>query len=101
MNKSDLIELIAQKQTSLPKIDVELAINQIVTELSITLAAQSRIEIRGFGSFGLIKREARTYRNPRTGAAVDLQDRHYVHFKAGRSLKTYLETCAGKSDITG
>ena len=65
MNRTDLIELITNKQPHLHKYDVDFAVKQIVTELSESLSKGKRIEIRGFGSFNLIKREARITRNPK------------------------------------
>ncbi len=87
MNKSDLIERIAQKQKSLSPKDVELAVKMIVEHMSIALLNRSRIEIRGFGSFSLHYREPRMGRNPRTGAMVSLPGKHIPHFKPGKALR--------------
>ena len=53
MTKSELIELIAAKQSHLPAKDVELAVKQVLEIMSDALAQGQRIEIRGFGSFSL------------------------------------------------
>jgi integration host factor subunit beta len=50
MTKSELIELIAAKQSHLPAKDVELAVKQILEIMSDALAQGQRIEIRGFGA---------------------------------------------------
>ena len=72
MTKSELIELIARKQTQFSQKDVELAINQILDSMIDTLSEGDRIEIRGFGSFSLHHRKARMGRNPKTGEKVQL-----------------------------
>ena len=64
MTKSELIELIAAKQSHLPAKDVELAVKQILEIMSDALAQGQRIEIRGFGSFSLHFRPPRQGRNP-------------------------------------
>ncbi|HND78673.1 MAG TPA: HU family DNA-binding protein, partial [bacterium] len=45
------------------------------------------IEIRGFGSFRIARRPARTARNPKTGAAVDLPERRVPQFRPSKELK--------------
>ena len=87
MTKSELIELIAAKQGHLPAKDVELAVKQILEIMSDALAQGSRIEIRGFGSFGLNYRPPRTGRNPKSGEKVQVPQKHVPHFKAGKELR--------------
>lgn len=55
--------------------------------MSSSLADGKRIEIRGFGSFSLHYRPARTGRNPKTGEAVQLSGKHVPHFKPGKELR--------------
>src|SRR5690606_4642537 len=81
MTKSELVELIASKQTQLSVKDVELAVKSIIEHMSQSLADGQRIEIRGFGSFSLHHRAARTGRNPKTGDAVQLPAKFVPHFK--------------------
>ena len=87
MTKSELIEIIAAKQSQLSVKDVELAVKTLIEQMSETLASGDRIEIRGFGSFSLHYREPRLGRNPRTGDAVDLRGKHVPHFKPGKELR--------------
>ena len=53
MTKSELVEIIASKQTQLSVKDVELAVKTLIDLMSNTLSSGQRIEIRGFGSFSL------------------------------------------------
>ena len=87
MTKSELVELIASKQTQLSVKDVELAVKSIIEHMSQSLADGQRIEIRGFGSFSLHHRAARTGRNPKTGDAVQLPAKFVPHFKPGKELR--------------
>ena len=87
MTKSELIELIASRQTQLSAKDVELAVKTIIEHMSQTLSAGERIEIRGFGSFSLHYREPRKGRNPKTGDAVQLTGKYVPHFKPGKELR--------------
>jgi integration host factor subunit beta len=87
MTKSELIELIAAKQSHLPAKDVELAVKQILEIMSDALARGQRIEIRGFGSFSLHFRPPRQGRNPKTGESVALAGKYVPHFKPGKDLR--------------
>ena len=87
MTKSELIELIADKQNQLSSKDVELAVKTILEHMSQALSTGERIEIRGFGSFSLHYREPRRGRNPKTGDAVELTGKYVPHFKPGKELR--------------
>jgi len=87
MTKSELIELIASKQSQLSIKDVELAVKTIIEQMAETLAAGERIEIRGFGSFSLHYRAPRIGRNPKTGESVGLAGKYVPHFKPGKELR--------------
>lgn len=87
MTKSELIEIIAQKQKHLPSRDVELAVKHLLEIMSDALSDGERIEIRGFGSFSLHYRPPRMGRNPKTGEAVALAGKYVPHFKPGKDLR--------------
>lgn len=87
MTKSELVEIIAAKQTQLSVKDVELAVKTIIDLMSSTLASGQRIEIRGFGSFSLHYRSPRVGRNPKTGDSVTLEAKYVPHFKPGKELR--------------
>ena len=87
MTKSELIEIIAQKQKHLPSRDVELAVKYLLEIMSDALSDGERIEIRGFGSFSLHYRPPRMGRNPKTGEAVALAGKYVPHFKPGKDLR--------------
>jgi len=87
MTKSELIDCMAETQTHLAHLDVELGVKSILEQMSAALAHGDRIEIRGFGSFSLHYRAPRMGRNPKTGEAVALPGKNVPHFKPGKSLR--------------
>lgn len=87
MTKSELIEIIAARQSQLSVKDVELAVKTLIEQMSETLASGERIEIRGFGSFSLHYRAPRIGRNPKTGESVGLAGKYVPHFKPGKELR--------------
>jgi integration host factor subunit beta len=87
MTKSELIEILSRRQTQLAYRDVELAVKTILEHMANTLSDGERIEIRGFGSFGLNYRPPRTGRNPKSGEKVQVPAKYVPHFKAGKELR--------------
>ena len=87
MTKSELIERISMRQTQLSTKDVELAVKCVIDQMVNGLSSGKRIEIRGFGSFSLHYRSARTGRNPKTGEQVQLTGKYVPHFKPGKELR--------------
>lgn len=87
MTKSELMELLAQKQTQLAYKDIELAVKTMIEQMTQSLSGGNRIEIRGFGSFSLHFRPPRMGRNPKTGDPVPLNGKHVPHFKPGKELR--------------
>jgi integration host factor subunit beta len=87
MTKSELIEILAQRQAHLKGDDVDLAVKALLEMMGGALSAGERIEIRGFGSFSLHYRPPRLGRNPKTGESVALPGKHVPHFKPGKELR--------------
>lgn len=87
MTKSELIERIVSHHGQLSAKEVEMAIKNILEQMTQSLAMGERIEIRGFGSFSLHYRAPRVGRNPKTGESVPLDGRYVPHFKPGKELR--------------
>ncbi len=100
MTKSELIEIIAQKQKHLSYKDIEFAVKTMIEQMAQTLSSGERIEIRGFGSFSLHFRPPRTGRNPKTGEPVQLTGKYVPHFKPGKELRERVNS-AGSGSTTG
>jgi integration host factor subunit beta len=98
MTKSELISQLAAKQPQLDYRDVELAVKELLVQMSTALAAGERIEVRGFGSFSLRYRPPRIGRNPKTGASVAVADKHVPHFKPGKELRERVNVGSNEKD---
>ena len=94
MTKSELIAVLARKQSHLKDKDVELAVKSLLDQMSGALSGGERIEIRGFGSFSLHYRPPRIGRNPNTGDAVALAGKYVPHFKPGKDLRQRVNDAA-------
>ena len=95
ITKSDLIEILSERQSLLNYRDVELAVKLILEQMSENLSNGDRIEIRGFGSFTLHHRPARVGRNPKSGESVTLDEKYVPHFKPGKELRDRVNNAAG------
>src|SRR3954453_16717448 len=87
MTKSELIARLAQRYPQLVAKDAAYAVKMIFHALTHSLLSGHRIEIRGFGSFGLNSRPPRTGRNPKSGEKVHVPEKYVPHFKAGKELR--------------
>ncbi|MCC6549802.1 MAG: integration host factor subunit beta [Ignavibacteriaceae bacterium] len=86
MRKADLIEIVAQG-TGLTKIETEVVIEGFFKSVIAALKSGEGIEIRGFGSFKVKKKNARNARNPITGAQVQIQEHFVPVFKFSKDFK--------------
>ncbi len=87
MTKSELIAELSRDNPHLLGRDIETIVATIFDEITAALARGERIELRGFGAFTVKRRDARTGRNPRTGAAVPVEEKAVPFFKAGKELR--------------
>ena len=86
MNKTDLIEHIAQ-QAELSKLAAERAVDALVGAVKTSLRKGQAVTLVGFGTFYPGQRAARTGRNPKTGAALQIAAARVPRFRAGKALK--------------
>ncbi|MEM6826153.1 MAG: integration host factor subunit beta [Pseudomonadota bacterium] len=90
MIRSELIQKIAEENPHLYQRDVERIVNTIFEEVIDAMARGDRVELRGFGAFSVKRRDGRVGRNPRTGEAVDVGEKHVPFFKTGKLLRDRL-----------
>ena len=87
MNKAELIDAIAS-ETKLTKADTKKALDAFMKVTSGALKKGQRVALVGFGSFSVVKRNARTGRNPQTGKEIKIAAKKVVKFSPGADLKT-------------
>ena len=90
MNKTQLIDAIAA-EAGLSKVQAKKALEAFGSVTGKTLKAGEKIALVGFGSFGVTEKPARTGRNPRTGATIEIAAKKVVKFKAGAELCAAIE----------
>jgi integration host factor subunit beta len=87
LTRSDLIAELAADNPHLRVADIELIVTTIFDQITAALARGGRVELRGFGAFGVKRRNARIGRNPRTGEEVSVDAKAALFFRAGKELR--------------
>lgn len=86
MTKAELLAEIASR-AGLTKADAGKALDAFCEAIIAALCRGDDVALVGFGSFTVKTREARTGRNPATGAEIQIPASRTVGFKAGKALK--------------
>ena len=86
MNKNELIAAVAER-ANLTKKDSEAAVSAMLEVITDALCDGDKVQLVGFGSFEVKKREARVGRNPKTKEAIEIPATKVPVFKAGKLLK--------------
>jgi integration host factor subunit beta len=91
MIKSELIPAINKKYPGMKQKEIETIVDIIFDLMADELVKEGRVEIRGFGSFSVRYRKARTARNPKTGEPVDVPAKKIPFFTVGKELKARVD----------
>jgi integration host factor subunit beta len=93
MTKAELVERVAN-QIHLTKKQTEVVVNTVFSSITESLAEGKKVELRGFGSFRIRQRNARTGRNPKSGQKVEVPSKKVPFFKAGKELRQLVDNHA-------
>ena len=87
MTKSEFIIRLAEKNKNLTESETEIGVNLLLQTIMKSLASSERVEVRGFGSFGTLKRNPRNGRNPKSGEPVFVPSKTVPFFRVGKELR--------------
>jgi len=85
MTKTELVAVIAGA-AGITKAAATKALEAYVGAVTKELKKSGKLGLVGFGTFSVVKRKARTGRNPQTGKAIKIPAKKVVKFKAGKEL---------------
>jgi len=86
VTKAELVDEVA-KISDLTRKHSEVIVEAVFSSIIDALQKGDKIELRGFGSFRIRRRDSRTGRNPKTGAGVLVPAKKVPHFKPGKELR--------------
>lgn len=87
MNKADLVAQVSKK-SGLTKTESGKALEAAIGSMTQALSKGETVQLIGFGSFAVAKRNARLGRNPRTGAQIKIAAKKVPVFRPGEALKS-------------
>ena len=94
ITKADIVDALYDK-TGMNRREIRTVIDLFIGEVKTALMQHSVIELRGFGTFEVKVRKARSRaRNPRTGQTISIRPHGIVCFRCGRELKQDVWTIA-------
>ncbi|MBN1560958.1 integration host factor subunit beta [candidate division KSB1 bacterium] len=99
MTKADLVDVISQG-TGLTKVETQAVVDGFLATISYALQHGERVDLRGFGNFKIVRRRARTARNPSTNEAVHVPEHNAAIFKPSKDLKEFINR-ADKAEHDG
>ncbi len=91
MNKTELIDAIATA-ADLPKASAGRALDAMLDSITNELKMGEQVALVGFGTFSVKNRNARSGRNPQTGATIEIKASKVAGSKPGKGLKDALNT---------
>ena len=87
LTKSDLVAKIANLNPNIYQKDITKIVDIFFGTISKAISKNDRVELRGFGSFDVKKREARIARNPKTGSLLAVPAKKIPFFRMGKGMK--------------
>src|SRR5207253_3857442 len=91
MTKAELVEKVAVK-IQLTKKQAETVVNILLNCITEALSEGDKVELRGFGSFRIRKRNPHEGSNPKTGDTVQIPAKRVPFFKAGKELRDMVDS---------
>ncbi|TNE74119.1 integration host factor subunit beta [bacterium] len=86
MTKADIVEVVSQA-TGLTKVETEAAIKGFMDTIVDAMKRGESVELRGFGSFKVVKRAKRVARNPKTNVEVKVPEQFVPTLKVSKEFK--------------
>ncbi|MFN4196697.1 MAG: HU family DNA-binding protein [Caldimicrobium sp.] len=87
MNKGDLVKRMAEIAGT-TKANAEKLLDAFMQAVQEAVSKGDKVVLVGFGTFQVVKRAARSGRNPRTGAPIKIPAKKVVKFSPGKKLES-------------
>ena len=87
MTKQEIVDIVSDA-TGLTKVETETIMNGVMMTIIDSLARNEKVELRGFGTFGIKHRMPKKARNPGTGDPVFLPERFVPTFKPSKLMRS-------------
>ena len=86
MVKSELLQELCNLHPNILRKDIEQTVEIIFREFTEALNDGRNIEIRGFGTYKIVKRKARVGRNPKNSEPVQIPEKKTIKWKISKTF---------------
>ena len=86
MTKADMVDIISAS-TGLTKVETEAVVNGFMETVIDAMKRGEHIELRGFGTFKVVKRAPRVARNPKTNEEIQVPAQFVPVLKMSKDFK--------------
>ena len=86
MVRSELLQKLCDLYPNILRKDMEKILEMIFFEIAGALRGGQNIEIRGFGTYKIIKRKARIGRNPKNSELVQIPEKKAIKWKMSKTF---------------
>jgi len=100
MVKSELVQKLCNMHPNVLRKDIEKVLETIFSEMVESLCNGKNIEIRGFGSYKVVVKKARTGRNPKNSQSVQIQEKKAIKWKMSKILFNKLNNKLNENLLT-
>ena len=90
MTKAELVAVMAQ-DADISKVASVKVLDSYIKTVTKELKKNGKLGLVGFGTFSVVKRKARTGRNPQTGEEIKIKAKKVVRFKPGKGLSDKIQ----------
>ena len=95
MTKQEIVDIVSNA-TGLTKVEPETIMNGVMSSIIDSLSINQKVELRGFGTFGIKHRMPKKARNPGTGEPVFLPERFVPTFKPSKLMRSRVNDLINK-----
>ena len=86
MVRSELLKKLCNLHPNILRKDIEKTLEIIFLEITKALRGGKNIEIRGFGTYKIVKRKARIGRNPKNSELVQIPEKNAIKWKISKTF---------------
>ena len=86
MVRSELLQKLCDHHSNLPRKDVKKILEIIFFEIEDALYRGENVEIRGFGTYKIVRRKARVGRNPKNSESVQIPEKNAIKWKMSKTF---------------
>jgi DNA-binding protein HU-beta len=95
MNKKELVDTVINRlasiNTSVNRKETEVVLNKMIEVIKEQVVAGDEVTLKDFGTFSLVKHQARRGVNPVTGQEMIIGEKTFPKFKAGKGWQEMVD----------